>query len=143
MALFCIMSNNYFNDKLRNMELKYFKLKEFESPDLPGSGDKMDLAFLQKLDKCRELAGVPFKITSGFRTAAYNINLGKRGYKIAKNSPHLKGVAADIVASTSDIRYRIITSALAVGITRIGIGKTFIHLDTDATKSQNVIWHYY
>ena len=35
------------------------------------------------------------------------------------------------------------SAAIKVGINRIGIGKNFIHLDTDKKKSQDVIWHYY
>jgi len=31
---------------------------------------------------------------------------------------------------------------LEVGFTRIGIGNTFIHVDIDKDKSQNVIWTY-
>ena len=132
------------SDRDRNYPLlKYFKRSEFDSPDKIGSGNEMDAAFLSKLDKCREVAGIPFKITSGFRTPEYNINLGKRGYKIAKNSPHMKGVAADISTPTSIQRFKIIQAALLVGFTRIGIGQTFIHLDMDTTKSQNCIWHYY
>ena len=48
--------------------MKYFKLEEFDSPDLKGSGKNMKKDFLVKLDEARELAGIPFKINSGFRT---------------------------------------------------------------------------
>ena len=34
-------------------------------------------------------------------------------------------------------------AALKVGFKRIGVGKTFIHLDDDMTLPQNVIWNYY
>jgi hypothetical protein len=52
------------------MELKHFKLSEFDSPDLPGSGKNMNPDFLKRLDEAREIAGVPFNINSGFRTSA-------------------------------------------------------------------------
>jgi hypothetical protein len=29
-----------------------------------------------------------------------------------------------------------------VGFKRIGVGRTFVHLDVDASKSQNVAWGY-
>jgi len=126
------------NDRLRNMELKYFTISEFDSPDLKDSGDKMDLLFLLRLDQCRDLAGIPFKITSGYRTEEHNKKI-----KGVKDSSHTKGLAADILASTSQERYIIINAAIKVGFKRIGIGSTFIHLDTDTSKTQEVMWDYY
>ena len=54
------------------MTLRYFKLSEFDSPDEPGSGAKMQPETLQMLDAARHIAGVPFKITSGYRTKEHN-----------------------------------------------------------------------
>ena len=126
------------------MTLKYFKLSEFDSPDEVGSSSKMNYTFLEKLDQARGLAGIPFKITSGFRTEAYQDDLTRRGYKTAKKgtSPHLKGLAADISVKDSRQRYIVINSLLLAGFTRIGIADTFIHVDLDTEKSQNVIWTY-
>ena len=126
------------------MTLKYFKLSEFDSPDLKGSGSNMNYTFLEKLDQARGLAGIPFKITSGFRTEAYQDDLTRRGYKTAKKgtSPHLKGLAADISVKDSRQRYIVINSLLLAGFTRICIADTFIHVDLDTEKSQNVIWTY-
>ena len=126
------------------MNLKYFKLSEFDSLDEVGSGSKMNYTFLEKLDQARGLAGIPFKITSGFRTEAYQDDLTRRGYKTAKygTSPHLKGLAADISVKDSRQRYIVINSLLLAGFTRIGIADTFIHVDLDTEKSQNVIWTY-
>jgi|TARA_R110001632_G_scaffold52524_8_gene130196 uncharacterized protein YcbK (DUF882 family) len=126
------------NDKLRNIDLKYFKLSEFESPDLKESGENMDLFFLLMLDQCRDLAGIPFKVTSGFRTEKHNKKI-----KGVLNSSHLKGLAVDISAKTSQERYKIINAAIKIGFKRIGIGKSFIHLDADKTKAQEVMWDYY
>ena len=50
------------------MNLNYFTLSEFDSPDLPNSGVNMDSQFLTKLETAREYAGIPFRITSGYRT---------------------------------------------------------------------------
>ena len=122
--------------------MQYFKLTEFESPDLPGSGGFMDHVFLNLLDKARAEAGVPFKITSGFRTPEYSKILKKRGYAVARNSAHLKGLAADIAVSNSKNRLIIIESLLHVGFRRLGIGKNFIHVDLDKTKVQDVVWTY-
>ena len=128
------------------MTLKYFKLSEFDSPDLKGSGSNMNYTFLEKLDQARGLAGIPFKITSGFRTEAYQDDLTRRGYKTAKKgtSPHLKGLAADISVKDSRQRFIVINSLLLAGFTRLGIGDNFIHVDLSTYEGhrQNVIWKY-
>lgn len=122
---------------------KYFSLSEFDSPDLPHSGRaNMDATFLQMLDSARDKAGIPFKITSGYRTAEYNQSLKDRGYKASPNSSHLKGLAVDVSATDSATKYKIIEAAISVGINRIGIASTFVHLDIDRDKPANVIWTY-
>ena len=120
--------------------IKYFNLSEFDSPDEVGSGDNMDIDFVRKLDEAREMAGIPFKVNSGYRTPFHNTMVGG-----VKGSSHMNipCSAADIHIEGSSERYKIISSAIKVGINRIGIGKNFLHLDTDKTKSQDVIWHYY
>lgn len=122
--------------------LKHFTTAEFDSPDEVGSGEKMDKKFLAILDEAREKAGVPFKITSGFRTQSYHNDLTKRGYKTSPTSAHLLGLAADISTPTSKIRLAVLQSLLEMGITRIGIGKNFIHCDIK-TSPHKVCWTYY
>mgnify|MGYP003139248434 CR=1 FL=1 len=117
--------------------LKYFKLSEFDSPDEPGSGSKMDKDFLEKLDYARHNAGIPFKINSGFRTKKWNAHIGGRF-----GSSHQFGLACDIKCVGSRDRALMIKAILEVGITRIGIAKTFIHIDVDKKKEQNVFWLY-
>ena len=114
---------------------KYFKLSEFDSPDIPNSGVNMNFDFLDKLDKIRGLCGFPFVINSGYRSKAYNQVV--RG---EFNSAHLRGLACDIHCVTSFERFCIIQNALKVGIKRIGIYPTFIHLDDDDSLVQNVIF---
>lgn len=122
--------------------MKYFQTSEFDSPLEKGSGSRMDKTFLEMLDKARERASVPFKITSGYRVPADIERLAKRGYKVSKNSSHLKGLAADISILDSVTRYKVIEGLLYAGFTRIGIADTFIHVDCDPDKPQNVIWTY-
>ena len=117
--------------------MRYFTLEEFESPDLPGSGKFMDKDFLDLLDKARERAGVPFRITSGYRTAQHNRDCGG-----VLNSSHLYGLAADISCVNSARRFLIIEALLYVGFTRIGIANTFIHVDLSIDKPHNLIWTY-
>ena len=124
------------------MTLKYFKLSEFDCPFEEGSGSKMKPEFLELLDEAREIAGIPFKITSGYRTKEYNEDLIRRNYKASKNSSHLKALAADISVKDSKSRFIVFNSLLLAGFTRIGIADTFIHVDLDTDKTQNVIWTY-
>jgi len=124
-------------------KFRYFKYSEFDSPDLKGSGERMNDDFIHMLDEARNCAGMPFHINSGFRTKEHNQSLRNRGFKAVKNSAHLKGLAADIRCKTSRERWLIIDSLIFAGFKRIGVGKTFVHCDTDKTKTQDLIWDYY
>lgn len=118
--------------------MKWFNYSEFDSPDAPGSGEKhMDKDFLAMLDRARTLAGVPFKINSGYRTAARNKAVGG-----VKGSSHTKGQAADIHCSDSRARAHIVGALMEAGFNRIGIAATFIHVDNDPEKPEDVIWLY-
>jgi uncharacterized protein YcbK (DUF882 family) len=119
------------------MEYRYFTLDEFDSPDQPGSGQKMDRNFVAMLDEARDIAGMPFKINSGYRTEARN-----KAVKGSSGSSHLVGKAADIACTDSLKRFRIIAALIAAGFTRIGIGSTFIHVDNDSLKTPGVAWLY-
>ena len=122
--------------------MRNFNLKEFDSPDLSGSGLNMDKDFLSMLDNARDIAKTPFKITSGYRTKEHHIAIYKKLGKKPIESSHLKGVACDIACSDSRARFLIINALLEAGFTRIGIANNFIHVDSDCEKSQNVIWTY-
>ncbi len=117
--------------------MKYFKLKEFDSPDEPGSGFNMSEEILHMLDAARKIYGKSMCVTSGFRTKSHNKKVGG-----VKSSSHLKGLAADIACSESRNRFEMIKALLEVGFKRIGVASTFIHVDIDKNKSQNVIWTY-
>lgn len=121
---------------------KYFQYSEFDSPLQQGSGQLMDKEFLAMLNNARHIAQIPFVITSGFRIEQDIERLEKAGYKVSRNSSHLKGVAADIACTDSVTRFKIIDALLKAGFTRIGIAKTFIHVDSDSEKPANVIWSY-
>lgn len=122
--------------------MKYFRYSEFDSPDTDGSGQLMDKGFLEMLEAAREIYGKPITITSGFRTENYNEELRKKGYKASTNSSHLKGYAADLACTTSANRWDLIDSLMKSGFNRIGIAKTFIHVDNDPDKPPFLIWTY-
>lgn len=119
------------------MGLINFTLDEFDSPDLKGSGKNMDSTFLNKLQEARTIAGVPFSINSGYRTKEHNKKVGGK-----PDSSHLKGLAVDISCTSSNRRCVVLSSLIKAGFTRIGIGRTFIHVDLDDSKVQNVYWMY-
>lgn len=93
--------------------------------------------FREKLNKARELAGIPFFVLSGFRCEEHNRNVGG-----SETSSHLIGCAADIKAEDSRKRFIIVKALLDAGFTRIGIGKDFVHVDDDFCKDKEVIWLY-
>ena len=122
--------------------MRDFNYTEFDSPDELGSGKNMSPKILEMLDQAREKFDKPIKITSGYRTKAYNEDLKARGYKASKNSSHLKGLAVDIHCNNSKDRFELVDILLDVGFNRIGIANTFIHADIDEDKPTHLIWTY-
>lgn len=120
----------------------HFELSEFDSPDEIGSGKLMDAAFLQMLDDARGIAGIPFRITSGFRTPSHNAYVGGVQPSLkSKGSSHLFGYAADIACNNSADREVILNSLIRAGFRRIGIANSFIHVDNDRDKNA-AVWLY-
>ena len=117
--------------------MRYFNYEEFDSPDIQGSGQLMDKTLLNMLDTTRELYNRPIVINSGYRTLRHNSKVGG-----TSESSHLKGLAVDIAVQGSRERGMLLHALRTVGFTRIGIGKTFIHVDIDPDKDQSVTWLY-
>lgn len=107
---------------------RYFKQNEVV-------GLKPELVKL--LDDARHIAGIPFKLNSGYRTKEQNKKAGG-----VPDSAHLSGLAVDIACTTDTARHKIINALQKVGFNRIGISKSFIHCDIAKDKSPNVIWLY-
>lgn len=118
------------------MKSKYFSEKEIKCKCGCGKSD-ISTILIKKLDQARALAGIPFVITSGIRCEEHNEKEGG-----AKTSSHITGYAVDIKATTSAQRSAILKAVHEVGFNRIGIAKSFIHVDVDPTKSPNVCWMY-
>jgi hypothetical protein len=117
---------------------KYFSEEEFLHCSPSCRMEDMDADFLKKLDAVREEAGIPMILTSAYRSREHELKKGRSG-----NGAHTHRVGVDIRCLTSSNRYKIVNAALACGIHRIGIGKTFIHLDDDPSLPKDVIWDYY
>lgn len=113
--------------------MKYFTLEEF---DCQHTGEnRMEQAFLDKLDALREHCGFPFVITSGYRSPDHPLEARKE-----IPGTHAQGIAADIKITNSARRYAIIKAALEHGFTGLGVAGDFIHVDTRGTVP--VIWTY-
>lgn len=124
------------------IKLKYFELSEFDSPDQENSGVNMDHTFLRMLDKAREIAGISFKINSGYRSETHNLKVGGvPRSETNRGSSHLYGFAADISCTNSNHREIIVRSLIQAGFTRLGVAKSFIHVDNDPNKV-DALWLY-
>lgn len=117
---------------------KYFSPSEFKHCTPACDISKMNPAFLERLDALREFVGIPLVLNSAYRSKSYEKAHGRTG-----NSAHTRGLAVDIRCNASATRYRLVAGALVCGFKRIGIGKSYIHLDVDESLPQGVIWHYY
>ena len=113
----------------------------FDSPDIAGSGRCMDRQLLFMLKQLEAKAGYPIfsNINSGARSPSHNRNVGG-----VSNSSHKIPTckAVDIGVPNKYIRNLLVRSARDVGFKRIGVGRTFVHLDVDGAKSQYVAWGY-
>lgn len=96
----------------------------------------MNVDFLAKLDEAREFAGIPFIINSAYRSPEHPESIKR------PTSSHIKGLAVDISATNSRQRGLVLDALRAVGFNRIGIANTFIHVDMDYDKDQDVTWVY-
>lgn len=117
-------------------DTKYFKGYEFQCPCC--GVENMSDRFIEKLTIARHNAGIPFVISSGYRCQKHNREVGG-----VEDSAHTNGFAADIHVHNSRERFLMLKSLFAVGFSRIGIGKDFIHVDDDYSKPRKVVWGYY
>lgn len=100
--------------------------------------DDLNPALVDAIIMAQKMAGFQFTITSGFRSQAYERSKGRKG-----SSSHCKGLAVDVSTRDSHTRFKVLLAAAYSGIPRIGVGKTFLHLDIDETKARPIIFHYY
>lgn len=99
--------------------------------------DRVEPDFITMLQQVRDALGVPVRVNSGCRCQQHNDDVGG-----VPHSAHMRGRAADIAVWDSEYRWQLVSHALEVGFKRIGIGKTFVHLDNDPFLPQPRMWEY-
>lgn len=114
-----------------------FEKSEF---DCKATGENnMQHEFMEKLQAIRTAYGKSMKVTSGFRSKKHPIE----AKKTHSNGEHTQGNCADIACDNGSDRFRLISLAIANGITRIGIAKNFLHLGIGGKGlPNNVVWDY-
>jgi len=98
--------------------------------------DAVSPAFIKRLEQVRTLYGKPIKVHSGCRCKKHNEEEGGKD-----DSSHLYGEAGDLDTPNSTERYELLQFCLLY-FNRVGVGKTFIHVDIDKAKPQDVCWVY-
>lgn len=109
-----------------------------------GNIERTNREFVAKLQVARNIAGIPFHISSGGRCRNHNRTAGG-----VEDSAHIfddntESKAADIRAASNNQRFVIVSALLEAGFTRIGIDKDkgFVHVDDDGSKTPDVMWVY-
>ena len=97
----------------------------------------MDERLLQMLDDLRHKAGVPLVLSSAYRCKAHNESLAEA----VEDSAHIKGKAVDIKCYNSATRFKILKAAFEVGFRRIEPRETWVHVDVDTDKPQDVVFY--
>jgi uncharacterized protein YcbK (DUF882 family) len=105
--------------------------KHFSADEVRG----LDPRLVALLDHARGLAKVPFRITSGYRTALENESAGG-----VFDSSHTRGLAVDLACFDSRARMRMLTALIMVGFKRVGVYNAHLHADIDESMPQEVIW---
>ena len=116
---------------------KYFSKGEFGRCSPACSLQDMKQTTISKLDTAREIAGIPFVLTSAYRPPEHDRSKGRSG-----TGAHTLGKAVDIRCNTSRNRFLIVNALLKAGFKRIGVAKTFIHTDDSERHDQSVMWLY-
>lgn len=113
---------------------KYFTDKELSCRHC--GLNKMNKAFMEKIDKARSLSYVPFIVTSAYRCKEHNKNVGG-----VEDSAHTKGLAIDILYKNTHELYVIVESLMSVSDFRIIIypNQKFIHVDVDFSKGFKIL----
>lgn len=118
---------------------RYFKLAEFACKHC--GENKMDPAFITRLDELRDRVGFPLVVTSGYRCPVHNQAVSSTG----PAGPHTTGKAVDLAVDRGRA-YDVLREAMemrfrGVGVQQKGAGR-FLHLDDMPESGRPTIWSY-
>ena len=117
--------------------LRHFTPAEFRCKCGCGAGvEKMDADLLKMLDEARDIAGIPFSLTSAYRCAKHNKTVGG-----VADSAHTRGYAVDIRCVDSYSRFVMLQALLEAGFRRIELAPAWIHVDNDPDKPRDVAFY--
>ena len=116
--------------------MTYFKPEEFKCPCGTCGLYVVSIQLVDTLNKLRSQLGRPIYVTSGIRCPEQNRRVGGE-----HDSAHLIGEAADLACGIARERYDLLKLAFPL-FKRIGVGRTFIHVDVSPSLTQEVCWLY-
>lgn len=116
-----------------------FQAREFDCRCGKCPETKIDAVLVGRLQVMRNILRCPIVITSGYRCDEHQVALRKSGAETAKNrSMHQEGRAADIWTGRHN-GVELEEVARMIGFTAVGLGRTFIHVDT---RQARLAWAY-
>ena len=89
-----------------------------------------------ELDEARDLAGIPFPLSSAYRCPKHNKAVGG-----VPTSAHTRGYAVDIRCVDSHSRFVMLQALLEAGFRRVELAPTWIHVDNDPDKPRDVAFY--
>ena len=116
------------------MTFRYFTREEFDCQET--GENEMEDEFIHALDALRHECGIPFRITSGYRSPRHSLEAAKPGGP----GQHARGIAADIAVSNGTERFIIASNAFKLGFSGVGTASGFIHVDIRQTTPKH--WTY-
>lgn len=102
-----------------------------------GCGARLSEEFLELLEDVRTTLGLPMTVNSAARCPQHNMEVGGK-----PASAHTHNCAVDIKCPDGEYYYRLLEAAIECGVPRIGLAKTFLHLDNDPTLPTPRVWFY-
>jgi len=95
---------------------------------------------LMMLDLLRDSLGYPLHLNSACRCRSHNLLIGG-----SETSSHIStndkcSYAFDVRVKNDLMRFDVVKKAIELGFNRIGVYKTFVHLDNDVNKP-SAVWY--
>ena len=119
-----------FDKNTPNFQLtKNFKLHEFLTKNQKDSTTKLNLNIILELQNLRTAFGSPIGISSSYRSTSYNKSVNG-----ATSSQHIYGNALDTYPLNGDVKGWITTVVKYKKFGGVGQYRTFLHIDTGATR---------